>query len=870
MLKKFKVGPKLIGAFLLVAIVTAMMGGFAIFKLRTIDHDYSQAWSDNSNSLQYLEHVSTAFQRLRLNLRDFIAADTESAKQIELDKLQLRRDDFEKYLGEFRKTQLNDEERDLLEQIQRTWDPYVAFLEKAVGLAKAGNTKVAEELTFQNKQLAIRLTEQVDKLVEAENKLSQGKTDELSVASSTAIWSVVFAVVLAVFLAIGLGIGLTLTLTRPLREVSAAAQALAIGDASQDVKYESADELGQLAESFRAMTTTIRDRSDAAQKMSLGILSVEVQPKSEKDVLAQSLKKCLGVLNELMRQMAYMAQQHDAGDIDVKVETNAFDGDYKKVAQGINDMVAGHISVKKKAMACLAEFGRGNFEAPLEKFPGKKAFINETIEQVRGNLKGIMSEMAHMSQQHDAGDIDVTVDAGKFQGDFSKVAKGINDMVAGHISVKKKAMACLAEFGRGNFEAPLEKFPGKKAFINETIEQVRTNLKTLIADFDHLAKAAVEGRLSTRGDVAKHQGDFRKIVQGVNDTLNAVVEPLSEFGQVLDGLAAGDLTKTVAKEYAGDFQKLKNSVNTTAIQVRQAMQQIGRSTSALVSSAEELNKVSHQMSSSADETAAQANVVSAASDQVSKNVQTVATGADEMGASIKEIAKNTADATRVAISAVKTAEATNETIGKLGQSSAEIGQVIKVITSIAQQTNLLALNATIEAARAGEAGKGFAVVANEVKELAKETAKATEDISQKIEAIQADTKGAVSAIGQISGVIHQINDIQNTIASAVEEQSATTNEISRNLAEAAKGAVDITKNITGVAEAARSTTAGAVDTQKSAQSLERMAAELQELVSQFKYDDQRTPGSAKSAGKTRANGKYVVAEPEAAMTEAVH
>ena len=207
----------------------------------------------------------------------------------------------------------------------------------------------------------------------------------------------------------------------------------------------------------------------------------------------------------------------------------------------------------------------------------------------------------------------------------------------------------------------------------------------------------------------------------------------------------------------------------------------------LASSSEELNKVSQSMGANADETATQANVVSAAAEQVSNNVQTVATGADEMGASIKEIAKNTAEATRVAASAVRTAEVTNATISKLGQSSAEIGQVIKVITSIAQQTNLLALNATIEAARAGEAGKGFAVVANEVKELAKETAKATEDISRKIEAIQGDTNGAVSAIGQISQVIGQISDIQTTIASAIEEQSATTNEIGRTLAEAAQG-----------------------------------------------------------------------------------
>ena len=227
-----------------------------------------------------------------------------------------------------------------------------------------------------------------------------------------------------------------------------------------------------------------------------------------------------------------------------------------------------------------------------------------------------------------------------------------------------------------------------------------------------------------------------------------------------------------------------------------------------------------------------------------------------MSASIKEIAKNTAEATRVANSAVQTAESTNKTIGKLGQSSAEIGQVIKVITSIAQQTNLLALNATIEAARAGEAGKDFAVVANEVKELAKETAKATEDIGRKIEAIQSDNSGAVSAIGEIGTVINQISDIQTTIASAVEEQSVTSNEISRNLAEAANGNIDITRNVTGVAEAARATTAGATETQQSAKSLELMAIELKKLVSRFKYDDEHA-GSEKAGGRLAASASKI-------------
>ena len=206
-----------------------------------------------------------------------------------------------------------------------------------------------------------------------------------------------------------------------------------------------------------------------------------------------------------------------------------------------------------------------------------------------------------------------------------------------------------------------------------------------------------------------------------------------------------------------------------------------------------------------------------------------------MTASIREIAKNADAAAGVATTAVKVAGDAKGTVASLGESSAEIGQVIKVITSIAQQTNLLALNATIEAARAGEAGKGFAVVANEVKELAKETARATEDIGQKIEAIQNDTRGAVDAIGEIGNIIDNINEIQTTIASAVEEQTATTNEIARSVTEAAGGANGIAADVVEVAEAATGAQRGAEESLQSASALAGMATELKRLVGQFRY-----------------------------------
>ena len=317
--------------------------------------------------------------------------------------------------------------------------------------------------------------------------------------------------------------------------------------------------------------------------------------------------------------------------------------------------------------------------------------------------------------------------------------------------------------------------------------------------------------------------------------------------EVVNAVSEGDLTKEVTVSGQDAIGRMGEGLTQLLVKLRHTFGSFGTSASTLAAASEELSAVATQMAANSEETAVQANVVSAAAEQVSKNTQTVATGIEEMSASIKEIAKNATEAAKVATGAVKVAETTNATITKLGESSIEIGKVIKVITSIAQQTNLLALNATIEAARAGEAGKGFAVVANEVKELAKETAKATEDISQKIEAIQSDTKGAVRAIAEISAVINQINDISSTIASAVEEQTATTNEISRNVAEASKGTTEIAQNITSVAEAAKNTTEGANNSQRATEELTRMSVELQALVNEFNVGDQAEKSGRKPA-----------------------
>ncbi len=384
---------------------------------------------------------------------------------------------------------------------------------------------------------------------------------------------------------------------------------------------------------------------------------------------------------------------------------------------------------------------------------------------------------------------------------------------------------------------------------NSTLSQARTDATTANKILAELQATAANDR-----DVAQHEAlaaanaatrnsifvtGLLALLGGMFVSLfvvdKMVSSPLRQITQLADRMANGDLTGQLQAKSEDEIGQIARSFNVATMSMGENLGKIANSADQLKVASGELMNVSDLMGVSAGNTSNQATVAASAAKQVSTNIQTVATATEELGASIREISTNASVAASTASTAVQTSAATSSTMSRLGESSVEIGNVIKVITSIAEQTNLLALNATIEAARAGEAGKGFAVVANEVKELAKQTSEATEDISKRIEAIQGDTGQAITAIGEVSEIIGTISEVSSTIASAVEEQNATTSEISRAIAQAATGGAEISRNINDVAVGAESTEQGSNDTKKQAALLAELADDLNTQVRQFQF-----------------------------------
>ena len=583
------------------------------------------------------------------------------------------------------------------------------------------------------------------------------------------------------------------------------------------------------------------------------------QYKGDFNEIKNNLNQLIDNLNSFTSEMQNMSHEHEAGNIDVIINENKFSGAYKDMAEGVNGMVKEHIKGIQAAMAAFLEMGRGNFDVKIEKFPGKKVVINESIEEVRAGLKGINSEVQVMIQDAKLGNLDKRGDETKFAGDWKKLVAGINEMldaillpisegvrVLGLISganLNEKVtgeykgdhkqlqdavnglhtwLTGLIEYvqriAKGDLNAEMQKASNQDQ-IHEWLMLMRNNIRALIDDANMLAQAGVDGKLQTRADASKHDGGYRRVVEGVNQILDNVIKPIDECILVLDKLAQGDFTAAMKGDYKGDNLKLKDSLNETIQSINEILGQVKTIVDEVTNGASQVADASTALSQGATEQAASLEEITSSMSQMSSQTKTNAVNADQANMLTGD-SRNNADKGNEEMVQL------NKAMVDISKSSQDISKIIKVIDEIAFQTNLLALNAAVEAARAGRHGKGFAVVAEEVRNLAARSAKAAKETSDLIEnSIKTVEKGSELAV-RTSEMLEQIKQGAVKVADIVGEIATSSNE-------QAQGIEQINEGLQQIDKVTQTNTASAEESASASEELSGQAGNLKDMISRF-------------------------------------
>ena len=602
--------------------------------------------------------------------------------------------------------------------------------------------------------------------------------------------------------------------------------------------------------------------ADYVDKVAKGIIppAITTEYKGQYNLIKINLNNMVTMMSELLSETDKIIKGAADGQLEIRADASRFVGGWNKLVSGVNDAVTNIVNPMNVTADYVDKVAKGIIPPAITtEYKGQYNLIKINLNNMVAMMSELLSETDKITKAAIAGQLGTRAEAGKFVGGWNKLVDGVNKTLDAVIVPLNVSAGYVDRISKGDIPPKItDNYNGDFNTIKNNLNQCVEAVNALVADAATLAKAGVEGKLATRADAAKHQGDFRKIVQGFNETLDSVIGPINDVQRVMAAMEQGDLTAHISNEYRGDLQKLCYSVNNTAASLAQTVADIGNNANTLASSSEELTSVSNTMAAGAEQMTQQSNTAAAATEQASANVKnmaagveqisanattvasaseevsanlntvgaaveqmssnmrvvantsekmtsavnSVATAIEEMSVSLNEVSKSSGQAATVASKAAQSANNTAVIVDKLGESAQEIGKVVDMIKGIAAQTNLLALNATIEAASAGEAGKGFAVVANEVKELAKQTASATEDIRAQVAAMQGNTQQAVKAIDEIVQIINEINSISGNIAAAVEEQTATTNEISKNVGDAARGANEVSRNVQQAAQGA--------------------------------------------------------------------
>ena len=594
---------------------------------------------------------------------------------------------------------------------------------------------------------------------------------------------------------------------------------------------------------------------------------------NDKSSVAYSIGQLQKTLDGLVHSIHYVTEQHQLGEIDCNVDQTRFKGGYSTMASGINKMITGHVEINRKAINVVKAFGQGNLSAELEIFPGKSVYVNEAIEQVRANIKSLVSDTSMLSKAALDGKLSTRANADKHHGEFRMIVQGVNDTLDAVISPLNVAAQYIASIAKGDIPTKIkDSYNGDFNQIKDNLNQCIDAVNSLVEDARLLSNAAIEGDLEIRADASKHNGDFRKVVEGVNATLDSVIAPLNVAAKCVEYISKGQIPHKITDNYKGDFNAIKNNLNQCIDAINKLILDVNLLSDAAQDGriAERANIAEHQgdfrkivsgvnntldlilepilkvkeaaeaINTAAIEISTGNNDLSSRTEQQASSLQETAASMEQLAATVKQNADNAKQANQLAVTASGIAVKGGTVVGKvvttmagINTSARKIENIIAVIDGIAFQTNILALNAAVEAARAGEQGRGFAVVAGEVRNLAQRSSSAAKEIkeliSESVDKVQEGTKlveDAGATMTEIVNSVQRVTDIISEITAASQEQSS--------------GIDQVNDSVTSMDEATQQNAALVEEAAAAAMSLVEQADSLMQTVSTFKLNSEQS------------------------------
>ncbi|MGH4138685.1 methyl-accepting chemotaxis protein [Clostridium sp.] len=810
-----KIAGKLLSSFIVVAIIAAVVGAVGIISLKTADNSDTELYEHMTVPISQVADINKDFQMIRVGLRDIIIEQNSGKIKVIEDSINVRMADMKKNAAEVDKTSISSEMKDAFKDFNSKNNNFEVQLGNVLVLAKANKNVEAVALLSATGDLgkaSNTLQESIDKLIAMKVADAKTKAEDNTTAASRAINIMLIVIVIGVIMAIALGLFLSKIISTPMKLLAQAADKLALGDVDVNIESKTKDEIGKLTGSFAKMIDNIKGQSEVAQRIAAGELSIEIIPKSDKDVLSKNLKLVVETLQKLALETEMLTKTTVEGKLDTRGNGDAFKGGYKEIVVGVNKLIDAFVGPINVTAEYVDRISKGDIPPRItDTYNGDFNEIKNNLNSCIDSINLLVSDASNLVEAAVAGKLSTRADASKHSGDYKKIVQGVNNTLDAVIEPVKEASAVLAQMANGNL------------------------------------------KVKVKGD---YKGDHADIKNALNDTIDSLSSYVTEISEVLDEMSNSNLKLSINNEYKGDFAQIKDALNL----IIQSFNEVFT----------EINNAADQVSAGSNQVSDGSQALSQGTTEQASSIEELTASITEVAAQTKQNAVNASQANELALNAKEGAALGNshmkemlKSMEEINESSSSISKIIKVIDDIAFQTNMLALNAAVEAARAGQHGKGFAVVAEEVRNLAARSAKAAKETTDLVE-------GSMKKVEIGTKIANNTAESLDQIVVGVSKAATLVGEIAAASNEQATAIYQINKGIEQVSDVVQTNSATAEQSAAASEELSSQASMLKNMVGKFRLKRGSTESYNESSigaqrNSNQINNKYS-AHAEAAAT----